>query len=176
MFFLLRREFRRFPFTKTEHTMTDVMTETTMQGEKKKIDETQTRDRKNVITILLMLAIPRQVRHPFISTIKRDYYVVDVLPFFCVLYNHTYTHTNRTQTITPRQVRQMFASKIRADAYGDHDFIGHGVRCRLFWFYTITLLVCIRRGSVKRSQIQKLLKTNGYRWLMLAAISDSASG
>ena len=33
------------------------MTETTMQGEKKKIDEKQTRDRKNVITILLMLAI-----------------------------------------------------------------------------------------------------------------------
>ena len=28
---------------------------------------------------------------------------------------------------------------------------------------------------MKRSQIQKLLKTNGYRWLMLAAISDSAS-
>ena len=38
--------------------MTDVMTETTMQGEKKKkIDEKQTRDRKNMITILLMLAI-----------------------------------------------------------------------------------------------------------------------
>ena len=78
VFFLLRREFRRFPFTKTEHDV--IMTETTMQGEKKKIDEKQTRDRKNVITILLMLAIATTgTENSFISTIKRDYDVVDVV-------------------------------------------------------------------------------------------------
>ena len=60
--------------------MTDVMTETTMQGEKKKIDEKQTRDRKNVITILLMLAIATTgTTNSFISTIKRDYDFVDVV-------------------------------------------------------------------------------------------------
>ena len=60
--------------------MTDVMTETSMQGEKKKIDEKQTRDRKNVITILLMLAIATTgTKNSFISTIKRDYDVVDVV-------------------------------------------------------------------------------------------------
>ncbi len=69
------------------------MTETTMQGEKKKkIDEKQTRDRKNVITIFLMLAIATTgTKNSFISTIKRDYDFVET--FLCVFYTITHTHT-----------------------------------------------------------------------------------
>ena len=94
----------------------------------------------------------------------------------CSIQSHIHTHKSHTNDHTTTGTANSFASKIRADAYGDHDFIAvvYGSVVS-FVFYTIALLVCIRRGSVTRSQIQKLLKTNGYRWLMLAAISDSAS-
>jgi drug/metabolite transporter (DMT)-like permease len=69
-----------------------------------------------------------------------------------------------------------FASKIRADAYGEHDFVVvvYGSIVSTL-FYTTALLVSIQRGSITISQIRKLFRTKGYGWLILAAISDSMS-
>ena len=76
-----------------------------------------------------------------------------------------------------------FAGKIRADAYGDDDFIVVVYdSIASFIFYSICLVLCMNRGYVTAEQIKNLFacgdrrrwdSVGGFKWLIVAGISDS---